>query len=189
MATPDGRFCIHELRRRPLWTTRHPASNRKQADCRPLLQQSPTNRGRPSGVTRGSSSLSSLPSSSTWASCRSAFHSHRFRCPREPKLPHPGSLGPRRQGQQLHCSAKNWQFSCQTKGRLPKPLGCSSGGFLMVFAQAERAIGGSFGKGLWRWRPPVSYQFRCAGACGPYQSAGFVVAPCCRSAGGPWPQR
>jgi hypothetical protein len=166
VATPDGRFCIHELRRRPRWTTRHPASNRKQADCRPLLQHSPPNRGGSSGVTRGSSSLSSLSSSSTWASCRSALHSHRFRCPREPKPPHPGSLGPRRQGQQLHCSAKNWQFSCQTKGRLPKPPGCSSGGFLMVFAQAERAIGASFGQGLCWWPPPLAINFDAPGSTG-----------------------
>ena len=61
VATPDGRFCIHELRRRPRWTTRHPASNRKQADCRPLLQQSPPNRGGPSGVTRGFIHLGVMP--------------------------------------------------------------------------------------------------------------------------------
>ncbi len=28
------------------WTTRHPATNQKHADCRPLLQQSSPNRGQ-----------------------------------------------------------------------------------------------------------------------------------------------
>lgn len=129
VATPDGRFCIHELRRRPRWTTRHPASNRKQADCRPLLQQSPPNRGGPSGVTRGSSSLSSLPSSSTWASRRSALHSHRFRCPKEAKLPHPGSLGPRRQGQQLHSSKKTGNFYAKQRDGFLSPRVAPPGAF------------------------------------------------------------
>jgi hypothetical protein len=30
----------------PGWTTRHPVTSQKQADCRPLLQQSSPNRGR-----------------------------------------------------------------------------------------------------------------------------------------------
>ena len=34
------RCCAHQPRRRPTWTTRHPARFKKHADCRPLLQQS-----------------------------------------------------------------------------------------------------------------------------------------------------
>ena len=30
----------------PEWTTRHPATSQKHADCRPLLQQSSPNRGQ-----------------------------------------------------------------------------------------------------------------------------------------------
>ena len=40
------RCCAHQPRRRPTWTTRHPARFKKHADCRPLLQQSLPNRGR-----------------------------------------------------------------------------------------------------------------------------------------------
>jgi hypothetical protein len=32
--------CVHQPRRRPTWTTRHPARFQKHADYRPLLQQS-----------------------------------------------------------------------------------------------------------------------------------------------------
>jgi hypothetical protein len=34
------RCCAHQPRRRPTWTTRHPARFQKHADYRPLLQQS-----------------------------------------------------------------------------------------------------------------------------------------------------
>ena len=40
------RCCAHQPRRRPTWTTRHPARFKKHADCWPLLQQSLPNRGR-----------------------------------------------------------------------------------------------------------------------------------------------
>jgi hypothetical protein len=34
------------IKEAPGWTTRHPATNQKHADCRPLLQQSSPNRGQ-----------------------------------------------------------------------------------------------------------------------------------------------
>ena len=40
------RCCAHQPRRRPTWTTRHPARFKKHADCRPLLQQFLPIRGR-----------------------------------------------------------------------------------------------------------------------------------------------
>jgi len=40
------RCCAHQPRRRPTWTTRHPARFEKHADYRPLLQQSLSNCGR-----------------------------------------------------------------------------------------------------------------------------------------------
>ena len=42
----EQRCCAHQPRRRPTWTTRHPARFKKHADCRPLLQQFLPIRGR-----------------------------------------------------------------------------------------------------------------------------------------------
>jgi hypothetical protein len=126
VATPDGRFCIHELRRRPRWTTRHPASNRKQADCRPLLQQSPPNRGGPSGVTRGIYiHLGVMPVCTPFAP---------LQVPQGTQTTPSWMIWPQAPRPAASLQRKNWQFLCQTKGRLPKPLGCSPGGFLTVFA-------------------------------------------------------
>ena len=50
----DGAILNASTQEAPEWTTRHPATCQKHADCRPLLQQSSPNRGQvvQSGMTR-----------------------------------------------------------------------------------------------------------------------------------------
>ena len=44
-ASGGASLCV-STKEAPEWTTRHPATSQKHADCRPLLQQSSPNRGQ-----------------------------------------------------------------------------------------------------------------------------------------------
>ena len=79
---PPGRICIHKPRRRPRWTTRHPASNPKPADFGHLLQDSPPHQGRAVRYSRRHSNCTD----------QGALGVH---------CPTPGSLSPRSPGQPL----------------------------------------------------------------------------------------
>lgn len=65
---------MQRTRRRPRWTTRHPATGQKHADSRPLLQQSSPSHGRLVGSD-------TVFSPCVGPSELSRLHPHRLRCP------------------------------------------------------------------------------------------------------------
>ncbi len=96
------RCCVHQPRRRPTWTTRHPARFKKHADCRPLLQQSLfiSERVVQPGKRAAFPTAAHLVRLTDRHSSRTAAGAHR-RIIR----PTPGMHGPRCQRQQLLSTA------------------------------------------------------------------------------------
>jgi len=106
------RCCAHQSRRRPPWTTRHPARYEKHADCRPLLQQSSPIRG---WVVSSDTELGRL-------NCR---HSIRTApgAPGEPTAPHLECSAPGANASSFDSSFNRPPLGCSQ----PSPLGSSSG--------------------------------------------------------------
>jgi hypothetical protein len=126
------RSCAHQSRRRPPWTTRHPARYEKHADCRPLLQQSSPIRGRvvQPGKREAFPNAAHLVRLTDRHSIRTAPGA-----PGEPTAPHLECSAPGANASSFDSSFNRPPLGCSQ----PSPLGSSSG---VLFCQPSPTFAG-----------------------------------------------